>query len=292
MKKRLAILALILCACMSMPLYSTLAHDRPEHDEHIERILFGSKSYKLTHPAVSDIIQSIQNATYLAVDQYNGKGQIELNYLLKRDIPNIPSTISDIDFTGNYAHRVYTHKGWNLGNSIKGHWLVRKQILMNTVKKELFTKSDTLLSWFPWASEQVFGTKGSKQQQESFSILLYYIHIIGDHLDAKKHTDLAYVYHLFNPNDRDNPGIIPELLSCFEVLFESQSGTFIYINFMQELDSLESRSSKLRKSTGGINSDERFEDYHKCAEDLFATLERYVPRLLKNEKFFYDAFIK
>ena len=290
MRKRPVTLTLFLCALMLISAHSALAHDRSGHNEDAELILYGNKDYKSTHPAVSEIIQAIEDATYLAVDQFNGDGQDVLNNLQNRGVPDIPTSISEINFTGNYSHRQYTHKGWNIIESDKAHWPIRKQILMNTVKKELFTYTDTPLSLFPWVSEKVYGTKGSIKQQENFCILLYYTHILGDHIEAKKYQDLAYIAPLVRPNDRDNPGIIPELMSSFETLFEPQSGSFTYIGFMQELDSLRSRSETLLQSTGGVNTDEKFTEYHRCAEDLLSTLEQYVPGLLQKESFFHDTF--
>ncbi len=290
MRKRPAIWALILCALLLFPAHTAFAHERGGHDKEIELVIFGNEDYKSTHPAISDTIQAIEDATYLAVDQYNGNGQDALANLQKRGIPDIPSSITEFNYTSNYSHRSLTHRGWNTVYPEKAHWPVRQQILTNTVKKELFTKTDTPLAWFPWLSEQVYGTKGSAQQQENFCILLYYTHVIGDHLAAKKYQDLAYVAPLVRPNDRDNPGVIPELMSCFEVLFESQSGSYTYITLMQEMDNLRSRSAKLEQSTGGINTDEMFTEYHQCVIDLLTTLKDYVPKLLENEEFFRDTF--
>lgn len=292
MKQRPVILALILCALMLFPTHTAIAHDRRGHDKEIEIVLFGNEDYKSTHPAVSDTIQAIEDATYLAVDQFNGNGQDALANLQKRRIPDIPASITEFDYTSNYSHRSLTHRGWNIVYLDKAHWPVRKQILMNTAKKELFTHNDTPLDWFPWLAEQVYGTKGSAQQQENFCILLYYTHVIGDHLEAAKYQDLAYVAPLVRPNDRDNPGVIPELMSCFEVLFEAQSGSYTYIALTQELDNLRSRSAKLLQSTGGINTDEKFAAYHQCVEDLLTTLKDYVPKLLENEEFFSDTFFR
>ena len=48
------------------------------------------------------------------IDQYNGDGATELNNLIADKIPGIPSTIAEFDFSANYAHRNYTHRGWNV----------------------------------------------------------------------------------------------------------------------------------------------------------------------------------
>ena len=271
---------------------TAFAHERDEHDKDINRVLFGVDDYKSGHEKTADVIRALEDAAYLAVDQYNHHGQDALDNLNSRKIPGIPSSIEDIDFTGNYAHRNFTHRGWNIQYPEKSHWSMRRTILMNTVEHELFVDSDTPLSWFPWASEKVYGRRGTEKQQESFCVLLYYTHIIGDHIEAKKFQDLAYVAPLIRPDDRDNPGIIPELISCIEVLFEDQKHTFLYSGLIQELQNLQYKSEKLVRSDGGINNDQKFEEYHECAVKLLDVLKTYIPDLLKNEEFFYSKFYK
>lgn len=265
------------------------AHDRGEHDGDIEYVLFGDAEYKNTHPLHSRKIQAIEDAAYLCVDQYNGNGREALENLQKEKIPGIPKSIDEFDFNSNYAHRNFTHRGWNVNYDAKAHWPVRQQILFNTVDKVLFSDLKPL-SWFPWLSNAVYGNSNYTKQCESFCILIYYTHIIGDHIEAKKHTALAYVDPLTNLDDRDNPGIIPDLIKCCAVLFESQADTYLYREFIQELEYLQDCSDKLTSSQGGVNTDEKFVPYHQCAEDLLETLATYVPKLLKNEKFFSNAF--
>lgn len=67
-----------------------------------------------------DIIKRIEDASYLAI---NGNGTTELNNLITAKIPGIPSSIAEFDFSSNYAHRNYTHRGWNLTSDEKAHGL-------------------------------------------------------------------------------------------------------------------------------------------------------------------------
>ena len=114
--------------------------------------------------------------------------------------------------------------------------------------------------------------------------------VIGDHLEAEKYTALGYVAPLTNMNDRDNPGIIPDLIKYMKMLFSEQSGTFTYSDFLQELEYLQDKSDRLTGSVGGVDTAEEFKKYHKCASDLRETLSIYVPILLKNESNFYNTF--
>ena len=266
------------------------AHDRDEHDQDIEYVLFGDKTYKSTHPAFKNKIQAIEDATYLCVDQFNGNGKNELANLQKEKIPNIPKSIDEFDFTANFAHRNFTHRGWNVNYDKKANWPVRQQILINTVDKELFSEVKPVLSNVPWLSEKLYGDSSYKKKCESLCILLYYTHIIGDHIEADNYKALAYVDPLTNLNDRDNPGIIPDLIKCCDTLFEDQANSYSYKEFKQELEDLRDKSDKLTSSKGGVDTEEEFEKYHKCAEDLLELLATYVPKLLTKEDFFSKSF--
>ena len=289
MKKR--VIALLLAAAMfvtCMPPAS--AHERKEHDSELEWVLFGDRNYKNAHSNVEDIIQALEDAVYLAVDQYNGNGKKELENLRSMGVRNLPRSIDEFDFSGNYAHRKYTHRGWDLEYSEKAHWPIRKSILTNTVQKVLFDAENQPLSWFPWLSEKVYSTPELRKQRDSFCALLYYVHILGDHIEAEKYTQLAYVAPLTQVHDAQNPGIIPDIEQHLSVVFASQKASFTYAALMGELDNLKLKAEKLDSSTGGVNTPEKFEKYHQCAEELLKTLSAYVPQLLKNEPFFSNHF--
>ncbi|MBR3315763.1 MAG: hypothetical protein IKG18_16685 [Atopobiaceae bacterium] len=301
---------MIACLCMVIPCYAYLTED---HNAQIEYVLFGDGDYKSNHPKHADMIQSIEDAVYLCVDQYNGNGQDKLDYLIKeRDVPDLPKSIEAIDFSGNYAHRGPTHSGWNGEHAKKCQWPVRQRILLNTVKHELFPSDATLLTWFPWAEEIVFKNEvarrgESDKQCESFCIMLYYVHILGDHIYAgdearnnkdgeltlkQKQTGLAYIDPLTRPNDTVNPGIIPDLESCFAVLFASQEDSGLYRDLISKLDEYKQISDSLVNSKGGIDTEEEFEKYNQCSKDLLETLAEYVPEMLRKEPFFYDALYR
>lgn len=265
------------------------AHKREQHDADIELILFGSENYKETYLSAKDSIQALEEAVYLAVDQFNGNGAKELEHLNHLGVKGLPLSIDAFDYTSNYSHRSLTHRGWDFEYPEKAHWSIRKSILTNTVQKVLFDESKPL-SWFPWLSDKLYDTTQSTKQRDSFCALLYYIHVLGDHIEAKKYADLAYIAPLVRPNDKGNPGLIPELQKHLEILFASQQSSFTYLALMVELDNLNAKASKLVFSTGGINTDEKFKQYHDCATDLRETLSLYLPKLLKNEPFFSAHF--
>lgn len=112
-------------------------------------------------------------------------------------------------------------------------------------------------------SNQVYGNKNEKQC-EAFAVLVYYVHVLGDHIEAEKHTALAYVAPLVNSHDRDNPGIILDLLNYFLILFEGQMDSEQYKSMMQELQQLAETTDRLYNGTGGVR-EKQFSDYHQCA---------------------------
>lgn len=226
----------------------------------------------------------------MAIDQFNGNGVTELNNLLAEKIPGIPSSIDHIDFSSNYAHRNFTHRGWNVTYDEKSHWSLRQTILLNTIRAKLFSKVESPLSWFPWLSDQVYGD-GNEKQCEAFAVLVYYVHVLGDHIEAEKHTALAYVAPLSNSHDRDNPGLIPDLMRYLLVLFESQTDSEQYKSMMQDLEHLADTADWLYTGTGGVR-EEQFGEYHQCALDLLEVLATYMPDLLKKEKFFHSTFFE
>ena len=307
MAKRIISFFLVLVLCLSN-FVTSYAHDREEHDEEIEYVLFGNRDYKKTHPTDSNTIKAIEDALFLCIDQYNGSGKDELENLLNNEnVPDIIKSIDEINYTSNYSHRSLTHRGWNITYDEKAHWPLRQQILRNTVQKELFSSLDTPLSWFPWLSEIVYGKNNYDKQLESFCILLYCVHILGDHIEAgeekeigqgetrpktlkEKTTGLAYILPLSHTEDRDNPGLIPDLIKNCEILFESQSDTYSFKNLMQELEELRYQSEEIYESKGGVNTDIKFDEYNACAKNLLEVLATYIPGMLKKEKFFSNTF--
>ena len=216
MRKRIVSLVLALMLLLLTPL-SADAYDRKEHNEDIEKVLFGTD-----HTKAAETLKALEYAVYLTLDQYNGHGGDELNYLRNTiGVQDLP-TLEEINFTSSSDHRYYTHRGWNMEyteqEEKKSHWTKRKSILKNTVQHLLFN-TETPLSWFPWLSDKVYGKSENEEQIDSFSALLYYVHVLGDHIDAKGYKQLNRIAPLVRLNDKENPGIIPELEKHLAILF-------------------------------------------------------------------------
>lgn len=109
-------------------------------------------------------------------------------------------------------------------------------------------------------------------------------------LHARFHPAI-YVAPLSNSHDRDNPGIIPDLMRYFPVLFEGQPDNEQYRSMMKDLQQLADIADRLYTGTGDVR-EEQFPEYHQCALNLPETLATYIPDLLKKESFFHSTFFE
>ena len=105
------IISFILIMVFMFPFTENIyAYSGKEHDNIMYKMLFGTaNSYKK-----DDRVKILEDASYLAIDQFNGQGQDKLDFLREeKHIDNMPSDISEIDFNYNSQHRSYTHRGWD-----------------------------------------------------------------------------------------------------------------------------------------------------------------------------------
>ena len=108
----------------------------------------------------------------------------------------------------------------------------------------------------------------------------------------EKLNGIAHIAPLVRPNDNENPGVIPDLITYLDILFEAQKETskHTYDAMIQELKNLEAQSRSLVGSTGGVNTEEKFAEYNNYAKELRDVLGTYVPMLLRKEPYFKDVF--
>ena len=113
MKRKL--IALIYVMIMLTILFlDAYASDKKEHRRQLESVIFGRDNYSAALPKPQrDAIEALACAAYLCLDQFNDYGQVELSFLKEFGVPNLPASISDIDFHCNSHHRRYTHRGLN-----------------------------------------------------------------------------------------------------------------------------------------------------------------------------------
>lgn len=278
MLKRIICGTALMCIMFMMLSHKSYAHDKDGHNTDLEEVLFGEFTSLSSH--AESAIEALEDAAYLTIDQFNGNGEPELKYLRERylNVSWLPKDIYEIDFKSNTQHRSFTHRGWEYYYiNDKAHWNRRKKILLNTCRKEL-SKSDCI-------------EEGRSYEDicDSFSALVYYVHIIGDHNEDKSYKKTSLKMEL--GGRKDDESIIAEIQKHEKILFADQVLSLKYIVFNRKLSSLNKKISKLVNSDGGVDSTEKFEKYHQYGEELMGLLKEYIPDLLQRESYFSDAFL-
>ena len=202
----------------------------------------------------------------------------------------MPASISEIDFKGNAYHRSSTHLGWDYKyENDNANWETRKTILLLTAN-EVFNFG-LFSGWF-----ETYDTRCN-----SFCALLYYVHILGDTIEAgdKIYKDEKNgVYYSIKQQDKlmmplavssageKNLDIIYELQKHTEILFAGQKWSGKMIR-------LKSRLSELRyKIRDDVSKSDQFysQHYYSLANELMDVLIETIPDLLQNESFFTKVF--
>lgn len=262
-----SILTLVLCTFTPIS-----AYERSEHDKYMLEVLFNNFKVVENDNSIADKIAALESASYLCIDQFNESGQKDLDVLKNFGVKNLPSNINEISFNASgTTHRTYTHRGWDFDyGSTNDKWPIRKQILINTADK-------------------IFDFKGNEKQKESFCAIVYYIHILGDHMD-----DTSYLVKNGLKMDvggrHDKIDIIHELEKHIEIVFPDQKHTHKYQFLLSSLEKYNSNLSKVVNSEGGINTEEKFEIKQSNAIKIKELLTYYLPEMLKDEEFFNKAF--
>ena len=254
----------------------TEAHDAKEHEKDLRCVLFGP-SCKLPdkNTKTDEAMIKLYNASYLAIDQFNGKGLKSLSYLKQHGIKWLPTGLIKINYSESPdKHRSYTHRGWD--HSYKAHWQDRKLILLSTVNN---------VFKFGHTTNNINAYKG---QCDSFAALVYYVHLIGDQIENEKYNEEGLIMPL--GGRRDDYEITEELLKHIKILFAKQITSEDYKNLENGIKKIDNRLKRIVLKDGGLRSDEDFDQYHANAVELLNLLQRYEYKLLKQEKFFSKIF--
>ncbi len=303
-RKSVAFLLAFLFVMSICPL--TLAHDdQKEHDADLKYAFFGDRD-KFLQGDEKKAFTVIANAAALAIDQYspNDKAQWKQKcydtiqkYLCDLKVPELNISYEELDLnihvssdkknvTGT-THRKYTHLGWNYKEyPNQDFWMLRKKVLLDSVNRVLFNPQ-SLLSWWPWLSDVFYGPS---EQCDAFCGMIYYIHILGDHIAGNTPNKLTDLEPLIQYASLSTPGIIAELKEQIQIVFVSQKNSWTYLSLMEDLSTLEICAEKNCGTWGSIDTDEKCRINQKNAEKLLDILAKRLPQMLKNEPFFSDRF--
>ena len=302
MSKKVISLFLIIVALNAIIVPAFAHDDQKKHDADLKYVLFGNDLAVL--PGNSQTaFQAIADAAAISIDQFSPnetlqwkksvfeKLQKELSDL---NCPKLSVDFDDIDLNAKvangknvtaYTHRSFTHLGWNYaGYPNIEFWKTRKQVLIDVVNRVLFY-SDSFTSKIPWLSDML---NSPGEQCEAFSAVVYYVHILGDHIEGDTPDKLTDLEPLIQYRSLRSPGIITELQEQLQIVFAAQKNTRIYMALMQDLSDLKIRAEENCGTWGAVDTYERCEINQQYARELLDILAEFLPTMLRNEEFFID----
>lgn len=304
MKRRIvAVILMMVFVVGSVPM--AYAHSsQAEHNRDLKYVLFGSKEIKIENRY--EEFQAIADAAALTIDQFspnNTARKMEDKYLELQSTlrtlgaPKLPLEFDGIDLNCQVApdgknitassHRSYTHLGWNYTDyPNQEFWDKRKQILLHTVNWTLF-QDNVPLAWVPWLKDVLYEPN---EQCEAFCAVVYYVHILGDHIAGDTPDKLNHLAPLIQYTSLSTPGIIVELKEQLRVVFVSQASSWTYAALMEDISALEVKAERNCGIWGKVDTREKCEMNQEYAKELLDILARYLPTLLRNEPFFTGHF--
>ena len=270
------LIALISATAFLLANYSsTSAFNRHDHDKYMIDVLFKLFKNVENDHSIEKEIQALESASYLCIDQYNGNGESDLVFLEQYGVKDLPSSISKIDYTAGYNHRRATHRGWDgestavYNTTDRERWVIRKSILLNT-------------------TDEIFDFNGSDAKHDSFSALIYYIHILGDRISDQKYYSEAEIMEVGGRTDKED--IAHELIHHIEILFSDQKYTNKFIHVISKIEAYNDKISALYRKNHNTISEEDFDEYKKYTEGIMEVLHCNLPEMLKDEDFFKEVF--
>ena len=250
------------------------AYERDGHDKCMNDVLFYHFKEDPEHdPKTKNELKVLSSACYLAIDQFNNNGQHDLDALHAYGVKDIPASVGEFSFNASGKnHRSKTHRGWDFpyGGDDNKLWQTRKHLLLNT-------------------AEAMFDFNENEKQKDSFCALLYYVHILGDHMDDD--SFLTSNGLKMDVGGRiDEQDVIHEVLKHLETLFPDQTHTHKYHSLTHSLLKYDRKLSKIVRSSGGINTSIKFEEKQEYTKKVYEALTLYIPEMLKEEAFFNQVF--
>lgn len=327
MRKRIVAIALVIALTLSC-IDSVYAHSSAgEHWQDLRFVLFGDKHYRGKTRELDGYRIILERASSLCIDQFGGSSSSYLEQLRLKGVKNLPTTIAEFDLDATAQnHRIFTHLGWTTArtDNVTGKTWPRLQ-------SSIYPGDERNCDWPRiWAERQeilrtsvehVFDFENDRQR-EAFCGLLYYVHILGDHIEFKHGTyEKGQGQVILISGGHGQPTFITELLDVLAILFEDQRFSYHYMLMVRELQTEEillnsllnqnylpslymdqvnaadtdemddAQVLALLNEPEKMNTPELFKaSYTAHAKRILEILSRHVPYLLKEEKFFREVF--
>lgn len=277
------------------------------HDHWFEEIFFGEQ-YK-ENDRCKNLIY-LENASYVCIDQHacnvSSEKDKQFNSLKNFKLAGYPDSLEEIQCPGGWTHRMYTHIGWINTEPYKPKpskskvewseekWQWRRKILMATVEK-VFNFTPLIPDWLEFRN-------GYSKRCEHFSGLIYYIHLLGDHMEMESATDFSSMYNEHNPyllrladKDAERMGdtfdgkkaIIPALIYHMDALFDKENN-HTYALLREELIKINRKASPL--CFRSELTPEQFSKYKEYVNQTHQKLKQFMPSLLEEQTYFKKAF--
>lgn len=276
------ILTLLLFIASATPVYSKGGE---EHKKDYKEVLFGTVR---NGSPEDEAAAALAAAASLTIDHYKlNNGQKQLDTLKKYGVKNLPS-LEAISIDGGGKHRVYAHNGWDSEyHSLRDKqrysdaqwqkkWKLRKGIIEKTV--------NAIFDFNWWSGIPVIGEQlpSSSEECDSFCALIYYIHLIGDHVETHSMDEYNLLMPLGGRVLSDT--IVSELKYHCEILFENQEDTNEYDHLEDKLREIDTECLNM-----GDITENNLKKNQELAQELLDELKKDIPILLKEESFFSNA---
>lgn len=328
MRKRIVAIALVITLTLCC-IGSAYAHGSAgEHWQDLRSVLFNDIHYRGKTQKIDDARIILERASSLCIDQFDNSSSSYLKQLHLKGVKNLPATITEINLKATAQnHRCFTHLGWTAAGtkSAGSEAWPRLQI-------SIYPGDENNPNWPRiWAERQeilrtsvdhVFDFENSRQR-EAFCGLLYYVHILGDHIEFKYGTyEKGNGQVILIAGGHGQITFISELLNVLAILFEEQRFSYHYMLMVRELLTEEillnsllnqaylpslSMDQVYAADTGKMddtqilallnepekmNTPELFKaSYTAHAKRILEILSNHVPQLLEKEAFFEQVFI-
>lgn len=319
MMKKLVWLCLVICISCVLNSFTYFAHPtQPKHWEELEAMLFDNREYKKQfnqHDSEDKKtlikIWTLEYGQTICIDQFGETDQMLLRGLHNYGVHGIPKNVSEINPKKNNEkvpqlsgknHHTYTHQGWDFdytkteyGDIAK--WPIRKNVLLASV--------ETVFDFSTFSGKILGINVGYTEKCNSFSALLYYLHVLGDYWEAENAQQFnggkgvnGNMIPFASSTPSSTPDLISEIIKHLEIIFADQKteSPRQYNDLISDIQKIGEDARSISGNPDGTIMQEQYEKMIYNVRELMKILigegdhKNYIHQMLLREDFFTDAF--